>query len=209
MNLMSPRKTASWLRHRLLRRRLAALGADAWIARGAKLEDASGIRIGSGARIEAGAVLRANTADPRGVSVGEGASVKEYAVLNANGGRIELGPRAWVGPHCLIYGNGVVSIGADVLIAAHTTISTVSHVTARTDVPISAQGIDCAPIVIEDDVWIGLNVTLLQGVTIGSGAVVGAGAVVTRDVPAGAVAVGVPARIVSRRGTDLTEERAA
>ncbi len=209
MNPISPRRAASSLRHAWLRRRLASLGADAWVARGATLEGRGGIRVGSGARIEAGAVLRANTADHRGVSVGAGASVKEYAVLNANAGHIELGPRVWIGPHCLVYGNGGVSIGADVLIAAHTTISTVSHVTERTDVPINAQGIHCEPVVIEDDVWIGLNVTILQGVTIGSGAIVGAGAVVTRDIPAGSVAMGVPARVVGRRADGFGEERAA
>jgi acetyltransferase-like isoleucine patch superfamily enzyme len=46
---------------------------------------------------------------------------------------------------------------------------------------------------------IGANATILAGVTIGDGATVGAGAVVTRDIPAGAFAAGVPARVVTRR----------
>lgn len=55
-----------------------------------------------------------------------------------------------------------------------------------------------APIVIEDDVWIGMNVIVLKGVTIGRGAIIGAGSVVTKDVPAWTVVAGNPAVIIKR-----------
>ena len=53
--------------------------------------------------------------------------------------------------------------------------------------------------VIHDDVWIGLNVVVLQGVTIGQGSIIGAGSVVTRDVPPFSIARGVPAKVVRSR----------
>jgi maltose O-acetyltransferase len=54
------------------------------------------------------------------------------------------------------------------------------------------------PIRIGDDVWIGCGSIVLPGVTIGDGSVIGAGAVVVRDIPAGVVVVGNPARVVRR-----------
>ena len=54
----------------------------------------------------------------------------------------------------------------------------------------------CAPIVIEDDVFIGARAIILKGVTIGRGAIVGAGAVVTKDVAPGDIVVGNPARVI-------------
>ena len=59
-----------------------------------------------------------------------------------------------------------------------------------------------APVIIEDDVWLGTNAAVLPGVTVGRGAVVGAGAIVTRDVEPYGIALGVPARVVRKRLPD-------
>ena len=66
-------------------------------------------------------------------------------------------------------------------------------------VPIREQGHVCAPVTIGDNVWLAGKSTVLKGVTIGDNAVVGANAVVTRDIPANAVAMGVPARVIRYR----------
>ncbi len=97
-----------------------------------------------------------------------------------------------------------VRIGNRVLIGQNVYISDNSH--GNTDweslqIPpenrkLSVKG----PVIIEDDVWIGRNVSVLSGVRIGQGAVIAAGAVVNKDVPAYAVVGGIPARILKQTG---------
>jgi acetyltransferase-like isoleucine patch superfamily enzyme len=92
-------------------------------------------------------------------------------------------PRAGlrIGDHCMI-GGGVLICG-------------VNHGHALMSVPMRKQPAEAAPIVLGNDVWIGMGAIILPGVTIGEGAIVAAGAVVTDNVSAGAVVSGVPARI--------------
>lgn len=61
---------------------------------------------------------------------------------------------------------------------------------------------DDLPVIIEDDVWIGANVTILKSVHIGEGSVIAAGAVVTKDVPSYTIIAGVPARALRKRWSD-------
>lgn len=58
--------------------------------------------------------------------------------------------------------------------------------------------IKSSPIIIDDDVWIGANCTILKGVTIGARSIIGAGSVVTKDIPADCIAAGNPAKIIKR-----------
>ena len=68
-------------------------------------------------------------------------------------------------------------------------------------------GISKGDIIIDDDVWIGYNATILSGVHIGQGAIIAAGSVVTKDVPPYAIVGGVPAKVIKYRfDTDMIEE---
>ncbi len=98
---------------------------------------------------------------------------------------------------------GGVSIGENVRIGARVSIVSANHVFKERDVLIKDQGNIAKGITIEEDVWLGTGVIVLDDVTIHKGAVVGAGAIVTKDIPEYAVAVGVPAKIVKFRKSHI------
>lgn len=112
--------------------------------------------------------------------------------------KITIGHRFYcnVGCHFL----GEISIADDVLVGPKVVIWGRDH-GIKAGLPIRSQPHSSAPIRIGEGVWIGAHATVLKGVTIGRGAVIAAGAVVTRDVPEGAIVAGVPARVISWRGS--------
>ena len=102
--------------------------------------------------------------------------------------------------NCVILDTSPVHIGANAFIAPGVCLTCAGH---SVDAEQRAQGISTSkPITLEDDVWLGANVTVCGGVTIGKGSVIGAGSVVTHDIPAGVVATGVPCRVLRPVGPD-------
>lgn len=99
----------------------------------------------------------------------------------------------------LFASDSTITIGNCVMIGPYTRIFTQNHRYDDPDTPMFQQGYDSKPVIIEDDVWIGANCTILPGVRIGKGSVIGAGAVVTKDIPAFSVAGGVPAKVIKKR----------
>lgn len=108
--------------------------------------------------------------------------------------RLEIGAFCYVGRGSELDISDSISIGTRVLIAPNVFITDHEH-NIHAGIPIDLQGCRSAPVVIEDNVWLGAGSIVLPGVRIGQGAVVGAGAVVTRSIPKNAVVAGVPAVI--------------
>ena len=94
----------------------------------------------------------------------------------------------------MILDTSPVHIGAGAFLAPGVCLSCAGH---SIDPAQRSSGISPSrPIALEEDVWIGANAVVCGGVTIGKGSVIGAGSVVTRDIPAGVVAAGVPCRLI-------------
>lgn len=115
---------------------------------------------------------------------------------------VSIGGGSMVGENCFLDGFGGLTIGRHVLIAHNSSLIAEDHGFATRRIPIRYQPKTAAPIVVEDDVWIGCGARVLKGVRIGRGAIVAAGAVVTQDVPPYAIVGGVPARVLRMRPED-------
>jgi acetyltransferase-like isoleucine patch superfamily enzyme len=149
----------------------------------------------------------------RGYEIGEGCMVSRFAAVHPE--RLRLGDRSYVAAHAHVTGDvevgadcslnvgvalrGRVRLGRAVRVGAGTSVLGFDHGFERTDLEIHEQPHTSEGVEIGDDVWLGAHVVVLDGVRVGPHAIVGAGAVVTKDVPAWAVAVGNPARVVRSR----------
>jgi len=112
------------------------------------------------------------------------------------GAVLEIGANFGMSGGCICVANKV-TIGNNVAIGANSTIVDTDFHPLDPDMRLlSSADASSAPVVIEDDVFIGMNCLILKGVTIGRGSVIGAGSVVAKAVPASVIAAGNPARVV-------------
>ena len=136
----------------------------------------------------------------RKLTLGPGATIAPNVSLR-HGERITIGAGTKVGERAYVWAgasSGCITIGEHCRLGPEVFV-TASDYGLQPDQPIAFQERNEADVVIGNDVWLGARVFVAAGVTIGDGCVVSAGSVVSKSLPAGAVAVGVPARIVRRR----------
>lgn len=110
------------------------------------------------------------------------------------GKNITVGENVFINACCHFQDHGGVTLGDGCQIGHNVVFATLNHGLSPEERPITYP----APIVLERNVWVGSNATILQGVTIGENAVVAASAVVTRDVPANTIVGGVPAKFIRK-----------
>lgn len=141
----------------------------------------------------------------KGFTAGPGLRIEALPIGLSSAAIIVIGEGVQVNDYVHIAGVRSLTIGNRVLIASKVFISDHGHGCYKTGnegdsplVPPSARQISCAPVVIEDDVWIGEFVSVLPGVTIGKGSVIGTMSTVTRNIPPFCIAVGSPARVIKK-----------
>jgi acetyltransferase-like isoleucine patch superfamily enzyme len=158
--------------------------------------------IDANAKISNFAVIEVST---RGTNthIGAGSVIDDFVKIKhvAGLGDVFIGSNVYINSGTVIYSANGVRIGNDVLIGPNCNIVPVNHNTSDRENPIRLQGYPKSKggVVIEDDVWLAANVTILDGVVIGKGAIIGAGSVVTKNVEPYTINFGIPSKKVGVR----------
>lgn len=179
---------------------LGSVGRGVVFGQGVVLRHPSKIRIGDGVTIDDLVVLDAKGSSNRGIDIGDGVFLGRGTILSCKDGDIRLGEHTNLGFHCEIFSGSTVTVGRHGLFAAQAYLVGGGHEFEGGDVAVIDQPRVSKGIALGENVWLGTGAKVLDGVRIGSDVVVGANAVVNVDLPDGAIAAGVPARVLRQRG---------
>jgi len=166
------------------------------------LRNLRGCRFGSNVTIEASVLL--DGLAEFGIRLGDNVSIGAYSIIRASsasylGQGLVMGRNSSCDAYSFFGAGGLITIGEDVIMGQHVSFHAETHKFGSPDTAIRLQGITPLPIMIDDDCWVGANVTFLGGAKIGRSSIVGAGAVVRGEFPPFSVIAGVPARIIRSR----------
>ena len=156
------------------------------------------IRIGDDVVIDDNCLIDAKGEVNTGITLGSRVFIGRNSILSCKDGDIEIADGANIGFNCEVFSASRVTIGAETLVAAYAYLVGGDHVAGDRSKSVLAQGRKSDGVRVGAGVWIGAGAKVLDGVSIGDRAVIGAGAVVRADVPAGATAVGIPARVLAQ-----------
>lgn len=200
---------ASFLK-KTLKTKLSALGdllalvanspRSATILLGASV-DGRNIKLGHNTFIESGATLSIQDrySDNEFIRIGNNCEIRRGAQIRSWSGWISIADECSINPNTILYGTGGLKIGNFVRIAGNCLIVASEHVFTDCSRPICRQGYTAKGITIEDDVWIGAGVCILDGVTIGRGSIIAAGSVVRDSVDEYSINAGVPSKKIKSR----------
>ena len=181
---------------------LGACGRNVTFGQGVVLRHPAKIRVGDDTVIDDLVLLDAKGSGNAGITLGRGVFLGRGTILSCKDGDIVLGDHVNIGFNSEIFSGSRVTVGDHGLFAAYTYLVGGGHEFEDGSRPVIEQPRVSRGITLGRNVWLGTGAKVMDGVAIGSDVVVGANAVVLEDLPDGAVAVGVPARVVRRREPD-------
>lgn len=164
------------------------------IGKGVQISHGKHIRCGKNVKFEDYAEIHGLCSD--GLNFGDYVTISRGVMIRPSsyyggdyGVGLTMGEHSSIGPYGYVGCSGKINIGKNVMFGPKCSLFAENHVFSDTEHSIKSQGVKQKGITIEDDCWIGSNVTILDGVRIGKGSVIGAGTLVTKDIPAGSVVV--------------------
>lgn len=178
---------------------LGACGRDVIFGQNVVLRHPHKIRIGNDVVIDDNCLLDAKGVDNRGIAIGNGVFIGRNTIISCKNGDVEVEDGANIGFNCELFSASHVRVGKDTLIAAYCYLIGGDHDFSDASQAVIAQARKSAGVDVGSGAWLGAGAKILDGVTIGDRAIVGAAAVVRSDVPPGAIAAGIPAKIVGQR----------
>lgn len=183
----------------LLKRSGVKINGNVWITAPPEiyLDGNSECSMGDGIFISGVLQIRGN--DSGKIKIGNNCSFDTFSRMSvAWNATLNISDGASLGPFNIINAFDDCSIGKNTMFGPYVNVNCADHGMER-GMPMRFQLGTYGAVRIGQDCWLGSHVVVLKGVNIGDGAVIAAGAVVNKDVPEGAIAAGVPARIVGER----------
>jgi acetyltransferase-like isoleucine patch superfamily enzyme len=178
---------------------LGACGRNVVFGQNVVLRHPHKVRIGDNVVIDDNCLVDAKGDGNAGITIGSGVFIGRNSILSCKNGAIVLEDGVNIGFNCEVFSASRVRIGRDTLLAAYCYLIGGDHDWSDPSQPVLAQARTSAGVDVGAGAWLGAGAKVLDGVRIGDGAIVGAAAVVRTDVPAGSIAVGIPAKIVGQR----------
>jgi len=162
-------------------------------------------KISMGKTVFIGDNVEINALSKFGVKIGDNVSIHRNTIIECTGvirnigEELEIGNNVGIAQNCFIQVRGKVSIGNNVIFGPNVSIFSENHNFNDSQLPVSIQGETRKGVKIEDGVWLGTRVVILDGVKIGKNSIVAAGSVVTKDVEPYTIVGGVPASKIKDR----------
>lgn len=195
---------AAYLRERffMLLRGLFLFRKFCFIGKGIKIKCKRRVKIGIFSTLHNNVTIDASSS--QGIIIGDYCAIGMNSIIRTGNlssfdGYFIMGQNSSCNANCFLGATGGLQIGKNVLMGPNITILTETHNYDAPDILIKEQGGAKAPVVIEDNVWMGANTVILGGTTVMKGAIIGAGSIVTKNVRELEVVAGNPAKPLRNR----------